>query len=98
MGPANGRAKACFASLAEHAVAATAYKVPTRGNRTAPLFGSADLNVDFKADRRNVLAGTGTDWFPYTVLGQVADVLTPNDHGPTHGGRLIDQAWLRQAR
>lgn len=61
-------------------------------------FGTGDLNVDFDADRRQVLAGKGTDWFPYTAIRKVAYMDGLNDHPPTHGGRLIDQGFLAPAK
>lgn len=92
----NHRAKVYFAKLAHDAVYATSVPVGP-DNETAPLFGSGDLNVDFDADRREVLQDGGTSWFPYRTLGPVADILGPNEHAGTHGARLIDWGWLRQA-
>jgi hypothetical protein len=91
-----GRAQTYIKALADSTVEAAALPVGDE-QVSAPVVGSCDTNVDYNADKRQVLAGKGTGWFPYTVLGPVASIKNMNNHPPTHGSRLIDWGWYRQA-
>lgn len=91
----NARARKHFAMIRSDLLLASRVRVNPEG-LSAPVIGSGDLNVDFIRDRYHTLKGDGTAWFPYSVLGPVADILRPNDHDPTHTDRLIDWGWVRQ--
>lgn len=77
-----GRAKKHIALLAE---------TTARLGVLHPVIGGGDLNCDYLAEKR-LAPSQRTVWFPYTVLGAVADLVEP-DHG-THGARLIDWTWV----
>lgn len=79
----NDRARECFAKIAADVLT---------DSQTAPVEGSGDLNVDYLAEVIRPPARR-TQWFPLTIIGKVAAFANP-DRG-THGGRCIDQRWIR---
>lgn len=88
-----GRGKDCSAGTAKALTGDTSEEV---AGQSYAEFLAGDLNVDFNADKARNAKHTQTNWFPYHALGAVADVDSPNAHGPTHGKRLIDWGVLRQ--
>lgn len=70
---------------------------PVDENHVAPAMGSADLNIDYKAEK-HLAPERRTPWFPYTTFTKAGlTIVVPTKAGlvqGTHGGRCIDQGWI----
>jgi hypothetical protein len=86
----NDRAKSLFLLLAGMLVHMVAQGLVNGSGQPAPVFGSGDLNVNYLAEKA-LPPEKRASWFPYTVLGAVADIVVPPTG--THGARIIDWGW-----
>lgn len=85
----NARAEKLFGLVAGMLLRMVAQGMTGEG-QPAPVFGTGDLNVNWRAEKA-LPPEERTPWFPYTVLGLVADIVVPSSG--THGDRIIDWGW-----